>query len=130
MIYLIFLLSFIIRAFPRVLLKNTYVSDTYFHLYCARVIRENSFRIPQKLPRVMLNHQYTYPFGYHLLLALFPLKSRLWIERFTGATFDTISTAIVYYFSRWILQESGYSYREELPLLVTILYAFSPALLE
>jgi len=130
MIYLIILGSFFIRAFPRLRVKNAFVSDTYFHLYCAKTIRENSFRLPQKLPRVVLNHEYTYPFLYHYLLACFPLKYRLWAERFTGAFFDTFSLIMIYLFSGWAVRRMGGGYPLTiLPVWVAALYAFSPALL-
>lgn len=129
MIYLILLSCFLIRALPRVILQNTYGQDTYFHLYCAQVIRENSLKLPHKLPRVILDNELTYPYLYHLLLALFPNKYRLWAERFTGAIFDTINAVIIYFFSSWIVQRNGYPQFFELPILVTALYAFSPALL-
>jgi hypothetical protein len=130
MIYLIILVSFFIRAFPRLRLKNALVSDTYFHLYCAQTIRENSFRLPRKLPRIVLNHIYTYPFLYHYLLACFPLKYRLWAERLTGAFFDTFSLIMIYLFSGWAVRRMGGGYPlTVLPIWVAALYAFSPALL-
>ena len=106
-----------------------HVSDTYFHLYCSQVIRENKYRLPQKLPRVLLNHAYTYPFGYHYLLALFPYPYRLWLERLTGAIFDTLSCLIINCFLTWAIMEKDLTSFSDLPMLVTALYAFSPALL-
>ncbi len=106
------------------------VLDTYFHLYCAQTIRENSFHLPRKLPRIVLNHEYTYPFLYHYLLASFPLKYRLWAERFTGAFFDTFNLIIIYLFSEWAVRRVGGGYSLTLlPVWVAALYAFSPALL-
>ncbi len=129
MIYLILISCFVIRALPRLLIRHAYVSDTYFHLYCSQVIRENRYRLPQKLPRVLLNHAYTYPFGYHYLLALFPYRYRLWLERLTGAIFDTLSCLIIYRFLTWVVMEKYLTSIPDLPILVTALYAFSPALL-
>jgi len=107
------------------------VSDTYFHLYCAQTIRENSFRLPRKLPRIVLNHIYTYPFLYHYLLACFPLKYRLWAERLTGAFFDTLSLILIYLFSGWAVRRMGGGHPLTLlPIWVAALYAFSPALLK
>ena len=131
MIYLIILGSFFIRALPRLRLKNALVSsDTYFHLYCAQIIRDNSFRLPRKLPRVVLDHNYTYPFLYHYLLACFPLKYRLWAERLTGAFFDTTSLIIIYFFLQWVVRRMGADFlMTGLPIWVAALYTFSPALL-
>ena len=130
MIYFIIILCFLLRALPRLRLKNVFNSDTFFHLYCARVIRENAFSLPEKLPRVILNHAYTYPYLYHFLLSLFPLRWRLWVERLTGAIFDTISLILIYLFSGWSIRnvESG-DRLQEIPLLVVTLFAFSPGLL-
>jgi hypothetical protein len=129
MIYLVVLSAFLIRALPRLLHPNALVADSYFHMYCAEVIAQNSCRIPDRLPRVMLKHAYTYPFLYHLLLALFPPGFRPWAERLTGAAFDTVNVALVYLFSSWAVKLGGLLEGERLPILVTTLYAFSPALL-
>lgn len=128
MIWIILFSCFFIRAVPRLILKDVYSSDTYFHLYCAKVIRENRFRLPSRLLRVILNHEYTYPFGYHLLLAFFPVKMRLWVERLTGAIFDTLSAIVIYLFSEWAVHYYSLKF-PELPILVTALFTFSPALL-
>jgi hypothetical protein len=126
MIFIIIFLCFLIRALPRFICKNALFQDTFFHLYCAEIIRNNSFRIPHHLPRVVLSHEYTYPFLYPLFLAIFPGKYRLWAERLTGPFFDTVSTVLVYLFSSWILLGNNGSY---MPELVSALYAFSPVLL-
>jgi len=98
-------------------------------MYCAKVISDNSWKIPQRLPRVILNHQYNYPFLYHLLLALFPHKFRAWAERLTGALFDTVNVALVYLFSYWAVNRGGLPGLQRLPIWVAVLFAFSPALL-
>jgi len=127
--YFLIICCFFVRALPRLKLKNALVSDTYFHLYCANVIRENSFRLPERLPRVMLNHAYSYPFLYHYLLALFPLRYRLWTERLTGAVFDTVSLILIYFFTLWTSGEGKDPFFRNLPIMVCALFAFSPALL-
>ncbi|MDH7499441.1 MAG: hypothetical protein QHH30_03560 [candidate division NC10 bacterium] len=129
MIYLIVLFSFLLRALPRLLHRDALVADTYFHLYCARVIAQNSFKIPARLPRVVLDHEYSYPFLYHLLLALFPPKLRAWAERLTGAIFDTANVVLIYLFSGWIVHQSDSPDLGHLPIWVAVLFAFSPALL-
>lgn len=120
---------FLIRAVPRMVLKNAFTSDTYYHLHCADIIRRNSFKIPAKLPSVVLGHEHTYPFGYHLLLAAFPKTYRLWAERLSGAAFDTTNAAIGYFFSSWLVQEYASPTLQGLPLIMTGLYAVSPAML-
>jgi hypothetical protein len=118
-----------IRALPRLWVRHAYVSDTYYHLFCSQVIRDNSYQLPQRLPRVVLNHAYTYPFAYHYLLALFPYQARMWLERLTGAIFDTLSGLIIYCFLSWVIKQKQSISLSDLPLLVTALYTFSPALL-
>jgi len=129
MIYLIALFTFFIRALPRLLYPNALVADTFFHMYCAKVISDNSLKIPRRLPRIILNHEYTYPFLYHLLLALFPCKFRAWAERLTGAVFDTVNVVLVYLFSSWAVDRSGLPGLQGLPIWVAAFFAFSPALL-
>ena len=130
MIYILIFLCFLLRAFPRLRLKNVFLSDTYFHLYCAGVIRDNGHRLPNKFSKVILNHTYTYPFGYHYLLSLFPLHSRLWFERITGAVFDTINLILIYLFSGWAFTYFGKdTSSQRIPLMVALLFTFSPGLL-
>jgi hypothetical protein len=104
-------------------------SDTYFHLYCAAAIREHSFRLPDRLPRIILPHRYSYPFLYHYLLACLPMKFRLWAERLTGAFFDTLSLVFIYVFSEWGVLQMGDIRLRSLPIVVAALFAFSPALM-
>jgi hypothetical protein len=128
-IYLLILLGFLVRALPRWRLRNVYVSDTYFHLFCAAVIRDHNFRLPQKLPRVLLEHDYSYPYLYHLLLALFPSRARLWAERLTGATFDTLALILVYGFTVWGMRQAPILEGALVPLWIAALFVFAPGLL-
>ncbi len=129
MLYLIIISAFVIRAVPRLLRKNAIPSDTYFHLYCARIIRENGLKIPPKFSNIILNHEYTYPYLYHLFLAMFPPRAAAWIERLTGAIFDTFSILMVYFFSCWLVGSDKALQFQDLPIWATVLFAFSPSLL-
>ena len=71
------LAAFAVRAVPRLTRPHALDSDSYFHLCCARAIRENRLRLPARLPGVVLGHEYTYPFLYHWLLAALPERARL-----------------------------------------------------
>lgn len=128
MIILALIIGFVVRAYPRFKLRNVYVSDTYYHLFCARVIRQRKFKIPSNLPRVTLPHRYSYPYFYHLLLSLFSTRSRLWLERNTGAIFDTISNIV---FFNFLTNVTGYRDFWELgvtlPVIMSLLVALSPA---
>ena len=129
MIYLILIFAFLVRALPRLRLKHVLVSDTCFHLYCARLIRENGFVPPAVFDRIVMKNRYSYPYLYHLMLALFPEGARMWAERLTGAFFDTGSVAIGYVFSTWVIRYYHLAVSDDVPLLVAILFAFSPLLL-
>lgn len=84
---------------PRLQAPFAYSSDTYFHLFLAREIRANHFRVPRQIKRIILPHESTYPFGYHYVLAALPEPARLWAERLTGAAADTLALAVVVLFS-------------------------------
>jgi hypothetical protein len=127
--FILIVCCFFVRALPRLRLRNAIVSDTYFHLYCAAFIREHSFRFPEKLPRVILNHDYTYPFLYHYLLALFPTRYRLWLERLTGAIFDTLTLILIFSFVFWVSGEGRDPALRNAPIMVSAFFVFSPALL-
>jgi hypothetical protein len=124
MIWLLAVLAFSYRALPRMLRKNAMPSDTYFHMFCAEAIRNNRFRIPRAIPRIVLCSRHTYPFLYHLLLAFFPIRLRVWAERLTPAFFDTLMLLLVYAFVKWTAEGNP-----SIPVLVALLFAFSPALL-
>lgn len=128
MLYVLIILTFLVRAFPRILYPEALVYDTYFHLYVARKIRANKFRFLHVLPKNM-PYQYTYPQAYHYLLALFSEKWRLIFERFTSPFFDTLTALVLYYLCLWIQETQHVFTSSFFPYLVLILYCFSPALL-
>jgi hypothetical protein len=125
----ILIISFLLRAIPRLQLKNVIFPDTYYHLFCAREIRDNKFSVPKYYKKLILKHENTYPYLYHLFLALFPLDIRRWIERFTGAIFDTLSLLVIYFFSKWIIRFYANEDLSYLPVIIAGFYAFAPALL-
>jgi hypothetical protein len=129
LLLLILFISFILRIIPRFRLKHAYGGDTFFHLHMGQEIRENRFKLPQRIPRVTLPHDYTYPYLYHLLLALFPLRHRLWVERTTGAFFDTFNVLLVYFFSRWIIDFYNIVVTPYFPVYIALLMALFPGLL-
>ena len=130
MVYIVILLCFLIRLLPRLFSPNQLATDTYFHLHCARAIRANGMRLPEQLPRIAITHRYSYPFLYHYLLALVPNSGRRWFERCTGAFFDTLNGIIAYWFCLWLTTNSNeFQGLDSLPIWVTALFVFSPALL-
>ena len=119
--------AFGLRAYPRFILKYNYLHDTFVHLYVASEIRKNRFVVPSKIARIMMTHRHDYPFLYHYFLALFPGPVRFWVERFTGALFDTASVVLLFFFAQTMVEY--YQLPTLLPYYFAGLYAFSPALL-
>ena len=126
---LIALTALAVRAVPRLTRPHALNSDSYFHLCCARAIRGNRLRLPERLPGVVLGHEYTYPFLYHWLLAVLPERVRLQAERVSSALFDTAAVLAAAWFSHWLVETGAGDLDPRTPLLVTALFALSPALL-
>lgn len=125
----ILFLSFILRIIPRFRLKHAYGGDTFFHLHMGHEIREGRFRLPKKIPGVTLPHDYTYPYLYHLFLAMFPINYRLWVERATGAFFDTFNVLLIYFFTKWIIDFYNIVVTPYFPVYMALLMALFPGLL-
>ncbi|MCA3265846.1 MAG: hypothetical protein ING19_07220 [Azospirillum sp.] len=85
-----------LRIRPRLALPNALFSDTYFHLYVARVLEEGRLRLPERLPRIVLRHEHTYPPLYHVALATLPSRWRSVAERVTGAAADCAIVLVAY----------------------------------
>jgi len=123
----LFLLCLIIRSFPRYMRPYAINFDTYFHLIQGREIRKNKFHIPENNPQAVLPHVNSYPFLYHFILALFSDKNRLVAERYTGAFFECINTALIFGFSKY-LYNTGYLHYLFAPHIIALFYIFWPAL--
>jgi hypothetical protein len=128
-LFLLGIAAFALRAAPRLWCPHALTSDTYFHLYCARLIRASGFRLPHRLPQVVLGHEHTYPFLYHYLLALLPHGPRMRLERISSALFDAATLAAAAWFMLWLQGLHEWEMDSRTPLLVAALLAFSPALL-
>tara|TARA_B110000285_G_scaffold228681_1_gene292023 strand:+ start:2274 stop:3812 length:1539 start_codon:yes stop_codon:yes gene_type:complete len=122
------LIVFMIRTFPRIKRKFAFGSDTFFHLYYAGLFRENKFIIPKKSPKVIINHEISYPYLYHFLLGMFSEKKRLGVEKYLSPLFDTLSSVV---FTVGVLILCNFQSSAEIILLfVVMLFSFSPALLK
>lgn len=129
MIEVVVAMAILPRALPRIACPDSIPSDTWFHLYCARAIREARLRVPRELPRIVLPHEHTYPFLYHVALALFPEPARRIAERWTGAVLDACLVLAAWLFATWLEGATGRDSGGLLPLLAAAVFAFSPALL-
>lgn len=125
----ILLLTFVMRVLPRMGLKYAFGGDTFFHLYMGRAIRNNNHRIPDRIPNIVLDHNYTYPYLYHRILSFFEEEGRLTAERMTGPVLDSVNTLIIYVFSSWAVTNFNISAPGYFPLLAALLFSLSPALL-
>ena len=128
-ISLILVLTFVMRVIPRVGLKYGFGGDTFFHLYMGEMIRMNNHKIPDKIPGVVLEHNYTYPYFYHWLLSFFQKEGRLAAEKMNGPFLDSVNTLIVYLFSQWAVLNFNITAPWYFSLLVALLFSLSPALL-
>jgi len=127
-ISLILLLTFFLRAYPRIILPNAIASDTYFHLYLTKKIIANKLKYPKKDDRFLLNSECNYPFFYHWLLALFGEKKLYVSERHSSAIFDTINNLIVFFFSISVFHNNQLN--EFYCLIPSLIYCFHPALIK
>lgn len=116
-----------IRVRPRLALPHALFSDTYFHLYVARVLEEARLCVPERLPRIVLRHEHTYPPLYHMVLAALPERWRFAAERVTGAVADCVIVLAAYLAVRgWM---AGDSRAHAAALLVACGLALAPAFL-
>lgn len=104
---LLVVITFVTRAFPRFIFRDSKDSDTWYHLLAAKRIRENRMRIPRTLKGALIPHIYDYPYLLHWILALFPRKFRdSYVEPFIGSFVDVLLSIAIfefaYYFStKW-----------------------------
>jgi hypothetical protein len=102
-------------------------SDTYFHLYVARVLRERGLHVPARLPGIVLRHEHTYPPLYHLALAALPERWRMTAERATGALADCIMLLAAYV--AVLVWMAGDPDAGVVALVVAFAFALAPGLL-
>jgi hypothetical protein len=119
---IIFVASFVLRAWPRYILPYGIASDTYFHLYYSKIIRRNNFRIPNTDSRFLLRQEVDYPFFYHWILAFFNDRLRWIAERFISPLFDACASLVVYFICKQLKLDNSISF------LVCFIFVVSPAL--
>lgn len=129
MFILILAVTFVMRAFPRWVYPNSLNSDTYFHLDIADKIREGRFKILKHNDNYVIPHKHLYPHFYHVLLALFSKKTRLVVERYSSAFFDTLIVLVTAGLVRMLFENHGSPYYWKVMNMTALLYAFNPAIL-
>jgi hypothetical protein len=123
------IICFLIRFLPRVIYKNAISSDTYFHLDVATRIRQNKYKIPSEIKNYLAPHKHLYPHMYHVLLALFPYKSRLVFERHSAALFETLNVVMTCLFLKYFVALQFDFLTDFWILMIGISISISPGLL-
>jgi hypothetical protein len=126
------ILTAVPRVIPRLILPYAISSDAFYHLLAADRIRANGFRLPERLRGLFFPGPYDYPPLFHVLLALFPRRVILLVERFVSAAVDVAYVWLFYGFTARVLV-SAYGLdtaaASERALVVAVLVSISPALL-
>lgn len=126
----IVLVTFVTRLVPRLLSPESVGSDSYFHMGMGRVIRDNGYRIPDRVPRVMVCPRYTYPYLFHWLLSFVPERHLMLAERLASPIIDSLYVLATFLFAFEIDRTFGFSDDPTSTALWTsVLVAISPALL-
>jgi hypothetical protein len=104
--------------------------DTFLHLHMAMAIRSHG-GLPKDTARTEYSTAYTYPFGYHWLLAMFPPQLMRPVERVTGGICDMLQTVWAGFIAFQLLELWGHTAGDAAlgGLATAVLVAFSPAYL-
>lgn len=121
------LLTFISRAWPRLVVPDARGEDTYYHLLQAQQIRENRFRLHERTTRLVIPGRYSYPPLYHFFLAIFTPAGRVQFEKISSAIFDALLVMIFSQAAIYVLEPRGWD-TFSLSLLIGA-FAFTPGLI-
>lgn len=127
-IQLIVVLVLFTRLFPRLINPEAISTDSYYHLLCAESIRQNRFRIPERIKGFCFPSPYDYPPLFHYLLALFPKDFRERNEMWVSGILD-LGNVLVFFELAVRLDRLIWNSQGPAPLIMTMLFAVSPALL-
>lgn len=119
------------RLVPRLIRPSALDSDTWYHLLAAERIRENRFRLPERLRGLCFPGPYDYPPLFHYLLALAPRRAMPIAERLVSPLIDSLYVALVYSLLRRLLIQEGVppSDAAARALALSLAFVVSPALL-
>lgn len=127
-IQLIVVLVLFTRLFPRLINPEAISTDSYYHLLCAESIRQHRFRIPERIKGFCFPSPYDYPPLFHYLLALFPKPLREKTEMWISGILD-LGNVLAFFWLAVLLDHLIWNNQGPPPLIVTMLFAVSPALL-
>jgi hypothetical protein len=104
--------------------------DAGYHLLLRREIRRNGMRMPARVPAMALDARQTYPWGYHLLLALLPERWIRGAPPLPSTLIDTAHALLVFALALHVapIALPG-SDAVPIALLAALLFATAPALL-
>ncbi|MEA2018690.1 MAG: hypothetical protein U9N59_09595 [Campylobacterota bacterium] len=125
----IILFAFTLRVLPRVFLKNSWNTDTYFHMAFSRIIRENSFKIPESKKQISLPDRVDYPWLFHWIFAFIPDDYLKVAEKTSSAMIDMIHIYLAIWFSNRFLSNISFENAEELSLWIGFFIAIVPSFL-
>ena len=96
---IVFFVSFA-KQFILVRVRNSFMSDAYFHMYLVDLIRSNKHRIPKYHMRFSLGFQKVlYPAFFHLVLSYVPKSFNDYIIRYFNAALDSVVSVVVFIIS-------------------------------
>nr|WP_321266959.1 hypothetical protein [uncultured Sulfurimonas sp.] len=123
----ILFVAFFLRLLPRIILKNSWNSDTYFHVATSRMIRKNNHKIPITKDIFSLKNEIDYPWLFHWFLSFVPNNKIYLAEKTISPFLDTLHVAIAMLFTKTLFVDTSY---ENIYLMVGILIATSPSFLK
>ncbi|MDQ3820562.1 MAG: hypothetical protein M3362_23165, partial [Acidobacteriota bacterium] len=80
-------------ALIRLVGRDRFDTDTYFHLVYADVIRRNHHKLPRRAPALAMIERYSYPYGFHWACSFL---SRDRLERYQALIQVAIKCSVVY----------------------------------
>ncbi len=125
---LIIIVALFTRLLPRLINPDAVSTDSYYHLLCAQSIRENRFRIPGRIKGLCFPSPYDYPPLFHWLISFFSKNLREKLEMWISGILD-LGNILLFYVVAIYLNQLIWEGLGPPPLICTLLFIFSPALL-
>jgi hypothetical protein len=127
----ILIITFIVRAWPRLFMRQPPLGDTASHLAMIKAIRDNGHRVPDPLPRWLPEQRLYYPTFFHWLVSFVPPPALRGFERISGAVIDTVHNALTMLLAYSILIDQGIEVSPAVlgAALAGLLFTFSPRLI-
>lgn len=118
------IVCFMLRAWPRLAIKLPTSSDTHFHLFFAKILNQNSGRVPVIFDQIVIPHKADYPYFYHWILSTFSSKAVERIERFTSPLSDTLIMLLI----PIVAKQCGFNFDHKNLIVICAIYTFYPGL--